>query len=124
MTDIQRWHPTIRMNQAVVHAGLLYTAGQVVDRAAGEGAEAQTAEILRKIDALLVDAGTDKHRVLTASVHLADIADFDAMNRAWDAWVPHDHKPVRTTVEARLTDPAFKVEIGVVAALAPQGLPA
>jgi len=121
MADIQRWRPTIRMNQAVAHAGLFHTAGQVADDAANEEAEAQAAAILDKIDALLAEAGIDKSHILTACVYLADIADFDAMNRAWDAWVPQDHKPARTTIEARLTEPAFKVEISIVAAFLPRG---
>ncbi len=108
------------MNQSVSHAGFLYTAGQVADAAAESCAEAQTGAVLRKIDLLLAEAGIDKRRIIAASVYLADIADFDAMNRAWDAWVPQAHKPARTTIEARLTDPAFKVEIGIVAALARQ----
>lgn len=121
MSDIQRWRPTIRMNQAVAYAGLFHTAGQVADTAADEDAEAQTVTILNKIDALLAEAGIGKSHILTACVYLADISDFDAMNRAWDAWVSQDHKPARTTIEARLTEPAFKVEISVVAALPLQG---
>lgn len=121
MTDITRHHPTIRISQAVGCRGLLFTAGQVADNAEGLDAEAQTAAILRKIDALLAEAGTGKRAILSASVYLADMADFDAMNRAWDAWVAQGDKPARTTVEARLTEPAFKVEIGVVATLASQG---
>jgi len=117
MTGIRRFHPTNRMNQAVVHAGLVYTAGQVAPGARAD-VEEQTREILARIDALLDEAGSDRRHILTANVYLADIADFDAMNRAWDAWVTTDQMPVRTTVEARLTEPRFKVEIGVVAALA------
>src|SRR3546814_7472634 len=94
---------------------------QVADTAADEDAEAQTVAILNKIDALLAEAGIGKSHILTACVYLADISDFDAMNRAWDAWVPQDHKPARTTIEARLTEPALKVEISVVAALPLQG---
>lgn len=120
MTDITRRHPTVRMNQTVDCRGFLFTAGQVADDAEGLDAEAQTDAILHKIDALLAEAGIDKRSILSASVYLADIADFDAMNRAWDAWVPREDKPARTTIEARLTEDAFKVEIGVVAALAPQ----
>ena len=82
----------------------------------GGNATDQTVEILERIDRLLREAGTDRTRLLSATIYLADIADFDAMNQAWDAWVAPDGKPVRATVEARLTDPGFKVEIAVVAA--------
>src|SRR3546814_10896212 len=111
MSDIQRWRPTIRMHQAVAYAGLFHTAGQLADTAADEDAEAQTVAILNKIDALLAEAGIGKSHILTACVYLADMSDFDAMNRAWDAWVPQVHTPARTTIEARLTEPALQVAI-------------
>jgi enamine deaminase RidA (YjgF/YER057c/UK114 family) len=117
MTVIDRWQPTIRMNQAVAHAGVLYTAGQVAQDNPGASVGEQTAEILGRIDALLAAAGSDKSRILTASVYLANMGDFDAMNRAWDAWVAQDAKPARTTIEARLTEPCYSVEISVIAAV-------
>ncbi len=117
MPEITRLHPTVRMHQVVIHNGTIYTAGQVAEANAGDSIEAQTREILERIDALLAEAGSAKNRILTAYVYLADIADFAGMNSVWDAWVAPDGKPVRTTIEARLTDPAFKVEIGVIAAV-------
>src|SRR3546814_4518885 len=117
MSDTHRWGPTIRMNQAVAYAGLFHTAGQVADTAADEDAEAQTVAILNKIDALLAEAGIGKSHILTACVYLADISDFDAMNRAWDAWVPQDPKPARTTIAARLTEPPRTGRTTVFAAL-------
>ncbi len=80
-------------------------------------AEGQTADILRQIDALLAEAGTDKSRLLSATVVLADIADAAAMNRAWDRWLDPAAKPARMTIEARLVDPRWRVEITGVAAL-------
>ena len=107
-----------RLSGAVVHAGTVYLAGQVPDDPA-QGAEGQTADILRQIDALLRQAGTGKQHLLSAQVFLADMADFDAMNRAWDAWLDRGHKPARATVEARLANPAWRVEITAIAALPP-----
>jgi len=116
MSEIKRFHPTARMHQMVAHNGLVFTAGQCAEATMGQNATEQTVEILTRIDSLLREAGTDKTRLLSATIYLADIADFDAMNKAWDAWVSPDGKPVRATVEARLTDPGFKVEIAVIAA--------
>jgi len=104
-----------RMSQAVVANGMVYTAGQVDD---SPGAAAQTAGILQKIDALLVAAGTDKSSAVFANVWLADMTDFDAMNRVWEAWVTPGSPPARATVEGRLAGPQYLVEIAVVAALA------
>ena len=49
-------------------------------------------------------------------VFLRDLADFPGLNEAWDAWVPEGHAPARATVEAKLADPAWRVEIVVTAA--------
>lgn len=116
MTDIKRWHPSARMNQMVAYNGLVFTAGQVAEANAGKTVAEQTAEILRTIDNLLAEAGSDKRRILSATIYLADIATFAEMNIVWDAWVAPDDKPVRATVEARLAGPQFAVEIAVIAA--------
>jgi len=104
-----------RMSQAVVANGMVYTAGQVDD---SPGAAAQTAAILEKIDALLAAAGTDKSNAVCANVWLADMTDFNAMNRVWEAWVTPGSPPTRATVESRLAGPQYLVEITVVAVLA------
>ena len=105
-----------RLSGAVVHGGTVYLAGQVADDATLD-AEGQTGDILRQIDALLRQAGTSKEYLLTVQIFLRDLADFAGMNRAWDAWLDPRHKPARATVEARLADPAWRVEITGIAAL-------
>ena len=107
-----------RLSGAVVGGGLVWLAGQIADDATAD-TEGQTADILRQIDALLAEAGTDKRALLSVTVVLADIADAPAMNRAWDAWLDAGHKPARMTIQAALVDPAWKVEITGVA-LAPR----
>jgi enamine deaminase RidA (YjgF/YER057c/UK114 family) len=112
---IERLQPGPRMSQAVIHGQTVYLAGQV---AADPGADVagQTAQVLEAIDRLLAEAGTDKTRILSATIYLADIGTFSEMNLIWDAWVPRSHTPARATVEARLAAPAYKVEIQVIAA--------
>lgn len=112
---IQRLAEEQRLSGAVVHGGLVWLAGQVADDAT-LGAEGQTADILRQVDALLREAGTDKRRLLSVTVVLADIRDAPAMNRAWDRWLVPAAKPARMTVQAPLVDPAWRVEITGVAA--------
>ena len=114
---IQRIEAGPRMSEACVHDGLVYLAGQVAE-STGADIETQTREVLAAIDALLAQAGSDKTRILRAQIYLADIADFAGVNRAWDAWVLPGQAPARATVEARLADPGWKVEIVVTAALA------
>ena len=117
MSTITRIEPGVRMSAAVVHGNTVYLAGHVVaDRSLG--VTGQTQAILARIDERLAAAGTDKSRLLSASIWLADMATFDQMNVAWDAWVDSANPPARATVEARLASPDYLVEIAVIAAVA------
>ena len=113
---IQRLAEEGRLSGAVVHGGCVYLAGQVADDPTLD-AEGQTADILQQIDALLHQAGTTKQHLLTVQIFLADLADFAGLNRAWDAWLDPAHKPARATVQAKLANPAWRVEITGIAAL-------
>ncbi len=113
---IRRLAEEARLSGAVAHGGLVWLAGQVADDASLD-TEGQTADILAQIDALLAEAGTDKTRLLSVTVVLADITEAPAMNRAWDRWLATGHKPARMTIQAALVDPAWRVEITGVAAL-------
>ena len=111
---IQRIDPGNRMSEASIHGGIVYLAGQVAEDAFAD-IEGQTAQVLAAIDALLAQAGIDKTRILRAQIYLADIGDFAGMNRVWDTWVVPGNAPARATVEAKLANPAWKVEIVVTA---------
>jgi enamine deaminase RidA (YjgF/YER057c/UK114 family) len=113
---IRRLHTEGRLTGAVVHGKLVYLSGQVADDPSVD-TEAQTEDVLRQIDALLAEAGTDKSRILSCQLFLADIRDISAMNRAWDRWLDAANPPARVTVEAKLFDPRWKVEIAAIAAL-------
>lgn len=115
MSDIKRIECGQRMSQAVVANGTVWLAGQVAEP--GKSAADQTRAILAQIDTLLKKAGTDKTRIVSAQIWMADMADFAAMNAVWDAWVPQGHAPARATGESRLATPDYKVEIIVTALL-------
>jgi enamine deaminase RidA (YjgF/YER057c/UK114 family) len=112
--SIERIGSGPRMSQAVVHGDTVYLAGQV--GAPGENVTAQTRAVLASIEALLAQAGSDKSRILSATIWLADMADFGEMNAVWDAWVDGRDAPARATGEAKLAAPDYKVEIIVIAA--------
>ena len=114
--SIKRLHAGPRMSQAVIHGSTIYLAGQVADQAKGRSVAEQTKEILAAIERLLAEAGSDKTRLLSATIYLADMATFAEMNAVWDAWVPNGHTPARATVEAKLAQPAYRVEIACIAA--------
>ncbi len=113
---IKRLQPEGRLAGAVVHGNVVYLAGQVPEDVT-QDAEGQTEDVLRQIDALLAEAGTDKSRLLSCQIFLADIRDVAAMNQAWDRWLDTANPPARATVEAKLVDPRWKVEITAIAAL-------
>lgn len=114
MSAIKRIETGARMSQAVVYNGIVYLAGQVGKP--GESVTEQTCEVLAQIDRLLAECGSDKTRILSAQVWMADMADFAEMNAVWDGWVPAGNAPARATGEAKLATPDYKVEIIVVAA--------
>ena len=114
---IERIDVGARMSQAVVHNGIVYTAGQVAIGAPGGTVAEQTADILSRIDALLAKAGSDKSKVISATIWLTDMRDFAEMNKIWDAWVVPGATPGRACVESRLAAQQFNVEIGVIAAV-------
>ena len=103
-----------RMSEAVIHGDTVYLAGQVGEP--GDDIIAQTTTVLSEIDRLLALAGSDKSRILMATIWLADIADFAAMNSVWDAWVDQANPPARATSEAKLAAPEYLVEIVITAA--------
>ena len=113
---IKRIETGPRMSQAVIHGSTVYLAGQVAADTKLD-VTGQTRQVLSEIDRLLAAAGTDKTRILSATVYLANIGSFAAMNAAWDGWAPAGHTPARATVEARLATPDYLVEIVVIAAL-------
>jgi enamine deaminase RidA (YjgF/YER057c/UK114 family) len=111
---ITRLHSGPRMSQAVSHNDTVYLAGQV--GAPGQSVSEQTRTILAQIDALLAETGSAKAKILSATIWLADMADFAEMNAVWDVWVGGQDAPARATGEAKLATPDYKVEIIVVAA--------
>lgn len=103
-----------RMSQAVVHGDTAYLSGHVAE---GATVTEQARRILTRIEAVLDQAGSDKSKLLSAQIWLADIATFDEMNAAWEAWIVPGEPPARATVESRLADPKYLIEISVIAAI-------
>lgn len=112
---IERINPGRRLSKAVIHGDTVYIAGLVAEDTAADVA-GQTRQILTKLEALLLQVNSDKSKLLTATVWLADIESYDEMNTVWDAWVVSGAPPARACVEARLAGPDYKVEIAGIAA--------
>lgn len=104
-------------SQGIVSGDLLFTAGfGPQDRANGnavaETVGEQTRQVLRNIQAVLAEHDATMDQVLKTTVHLADLADFDEFNAAYQEFFTAPY-PVRTTVGSQLAN--ILVEIDVVA---------
>ena len=114
--SIQRMHIGDRMSQVVVHGNTVYVAGQVASGAPGGSVTEQTQYILDRIDGYLAEAGTDKSKLLSATLWITDMKKFAEMNAVWDAWVSPGQTPCRACVEAQLASDKYDVEIMLIAA--------
>src|SRR5712671_6645044 len=99
---IERIETGARMSKVVIHGDTVYLAGFTANKALTGGVGEQTAEILSIIDGYLAKAGTDKTKLLRATIWLSDIRTVDDMNKVWDAWVPAGCAPARACIEAGL----------------------
>ena len=114
MSEITRIKTGNRMSQIVIHHDTIYLAGQVGNP--GDGVAEQTKTSLKSVESLLNEAGSDKTRILQATIWLDNMADFAEMNEIWDAWITPGTAPTRACGEAKLATPEYKVEVIVVAA--------
>jgi len=114
--EIIRHHVGARLSESAVYGGVVYLAGMVPE--SGEtDIQGQTRDVLAQIDRHLQEAGSDKTRLLRVEIFLANIADIGAMNVVWDQWVSAGSAPPRATVEAKLANPAYKIEVVATAAV-------
>ena len=105
-----------RLSQVVIHGDTIYLTGCIAERTKGESVRNQMREVLATIDRLLAEAGSDKTKILSASIYLANISTYTEMNAEWDAWVPEGETPARATFEARLPLSGTSVMVVCVAA--------
>lgn len=113
---IQRFDTGPRMSKMITHNGVAYLSGLVPEDTSAD-IVGQTEQILGAIDGFLKQAATDKANILRAEIFLADMADFDGMNKAWEEWVPRGATPARATVQAKLARSNYKIEIVITAAI-------
>lgn len=105
-----------RMSKIVIHNDTIYLCGQVA-KDANADIKQQTATMLEKVDELLLEAGSDREHILSATVYIKDMQDFAGMNEIWDNWVLEGHSPARACVQASLARPELLVEVSVIAAV-------
>ncbi|MCE9845774.1 RidA family protein [Vibrio alginolyticus] len=115
MNNVQKQYSNKRMSKVVIHNDTVYLCGQVGVK--GTSVVEQTEEALKRVEDLLIEAGSDRRHVLQTIVWLADMKDFDEMNGVWDTWFEEGYAPARACGEAKLASPELKVELIVTAAL-------
>jgi enamine deaminase RidA (YjgF/YER057c/UK114 family) len=117
MAEFQRLHVGPRLSELSIHQGVVYLAGQVPEDTRAD-IRGQTREVLGMIDRLLAEAGSARSRLLRVQIFLRDISEIGAMNEVWDQWIAEvpGHAPPRATVEAKLADPDYRIEIVATAA--------
>ena len=105
-----------RMSKVVIHGDTVYLAGLTAAKTVGQSLAEQSAEILSLIDGFLAKAGSDKSKLITATIWLSDIRTVAEFNQVWDAWVIPGQTPARACIEALLQGADKKIEIQVTAA--------
>lgn len=117
MADIKRIGVAARYSDLVIHGDTAYFSGYVPETSLGQSVTEQTRDILGQIEQSLIEIGSDKSKLLHATIWLTDMSSYDEMNAVWDAWVLPGHTPSRACVEAKLANPDYALEIQVIAAL-------
>ena len=111
--------PPATYSQAVEAAGLVFVSGTapndpVTGAIVGDTIQAQTHQCLTNIAAILEAAGSSLDRVVSATVIVADEADFPGMNEEWLRWFPVD-PPARQGAKLPVRIPGLKISIAVIA---------
>jgi enamine deaminase RidA (YjgF/YER057c/UK114 family) len=113
---LKRYDGDGRMSKAVVHNETVYLRGLTIADKTMD-ITAQTEAVLAMVEELLEEHGSDKNHILSALIHLKEIALFDKMNLIWDSWIENGHEPGRTCVEAIMSHDDILVEVTIVAAV-------
>jgi enamine deaminase RidA (YjgF/YER057c/UK114 family) len=117
VTDIRRIGVAARYSDLVILGDTAYFSGYVPETALDGSVAEQTRDILGQIEQSLTEIGSDRSKLLQATIWLADMASYDEMNAVWDAWLIPGQAPARVCVETKLADLHYKLEIQVIAAL-------
>ena len=112
---IQRINPQAQWSDAVVHNGTAYFV-EVPE--SGSDISSQTLALFVQAERTLALAGSDKGRLLQATIYLKHMADRATFNALWAAWLPEGCAPARVCVSAEMASPDYLLEIAFVAAVA------
>lgn len=112
-SSITRINPQAQWSDAVVHGKTAFFV-EVPD--SGTDIESQTRALLAQAEATLIKVGSDKTRLLMATIYLKHMADRAAFNALWAEWLPQGCAPARVCVSAEMASPDYLLEIAFTAA--------
>ncbi len=105
--------------QALAAGPFVFLSGQIPLDAQGRLVEGdivvQTVQVMVNLKAVLAAAGLTFKDVVKTTIYLADLADFQEMNRAYAEFFP-GHPPARTTVQVAGLPRGVSIEIEAIAA--------
>jgi enamine deaminase RidA (YjgF/YER057c/UK114 family) len=103
------------MHRVVEHNGLVFLGGVTADDETLDMA-GQTRQVLTKIDQYLDVAGTDKSKLLSATIFVTDLSQKPQMDAEWKAWIAAQDLPTRATVGVADLGGTALIEIVITAA--------
>jgi 2-iminobutanoate/2-iminopropanoate deaminase len=111
--------PLAGYSQAVKAGGFIFVAGQgpfdaATGRVQGDTIQAQTAQCLRNVEAILQAAGSSLDQVVSATFFLGFEDDYAGMNEEWGKWFP-ENPPARQGAKLPVNPNLLKISIGVIA---------
>jgi len=114
--EIKRHETNKRTSKVVIHNNTVYLCGQVA-KDATKGMKEQTITTLERVEELLASVGSNKEKILSATIYVKDMSLFQEMNTVWDNWIDEGFAPARACVEAKMAREELLVEVSVVAAV-------
>jgi enamine deaminase RidA (YjgF/YER057c/UK114 family) len=117
VTDISTIGVARRYSDLVIMGDTAHFSGYVPENTEELSVTSQTRDVLEQIEQSLTEIGSDRTKVLRATIWLASMDFYDEMNAVWNEWFGSTHAPARACVESRLANPRYALEVQITAAL-------
>ena len=112
--DIKRIGTTPRWSDATLFKGIAHFVEVAAD--IEQDITSQTQQILAQAEATLAAIGSDKSKLLSATIYLTRVEDLTILNALWEVWLPAGCAPSRACIKVELLNPKMLIEIAFVAA--------
>lgn len=113
-TVTNRYLPTPVLNRVVEKDGLVFVGGTACDDTSLDIA-GQTRQTIAKLETYLEAAGSDKSKLLFATIYLSDLSLKPSMSDVWAEWIPAESLPARATICPGDLGPGVLIEVTLIA---------